>query len=33
MIGSRAFPNRALFMERLKRETAKPNADNLHVIC
>ena len=26
------LPNRALFMDRLKRETAKPNSDNLHVI-
>ncbi len=26
------LPNRALFMDRLKREIAKPNSDNLHVI-
>ena len=26
------LPNRALFMDRLKRETAKPNSENLHVI-
>ncbi len=26
------LPNRALFMDRLKREIAKPNSDNLHVV-
>ena len=26
------LPNRALFMDRLKREIAKPNSENLHVI-